>query len=76
MTLNQRGLKIAAYRQIKVVVGNGKKLATLISKRNKIVKIRVFIGSFVGAALAAMLFRYKLSTIITSEQAKPEFPEL
>jgi hypothetical protein len=37
---------MAAYRQINVVVGNGKKLATLINKRNKIVKIRVFIGLF------------------------------
>ncbi len=34
---------MAANRQSNVVVGNGKKLATLINKRNEIVKIRVFI---------------------------------
>ncbi len=44
--LNQGGRKMAAYKQSNVVVGNGKKLAILINKRNKIAKIRDFINLF------------------------------
>ena len=55
--LNQCGRKMAANRQSKVVVGNGKKLATLINKRNKIVKIRVFIKFIVFCNLNCRYLR-------------------
>ena len=61
---------MAAYRQSKVVVGKGKKLATLINKRNKIVKIRTFIGLFFSCHLIANIIFEWNHTLYLARQYK------
>ena len=61
---------MAAYRQINVVVGNGKKLATLMNKRNKIVRMRVFIGLFCFCNLICRYLSGSVHTIQTDNKEK------